>query len=369
MSNFFELAESEINCSEKEIAYNFSLLDFSFFNESSESEQNDGIITRICKAIDNIIKTLKDRISEFFANKSTTDALNSVEAASIKDPSIKQKKIKMTDYRKVDKLHDDTVKKLDKCNSSKEVGEVMDKYRKERRTALLFMGTTTVMIAVGFLTRKKYKEKIAALEKQADVQKKAIRGLKAGNRNLRAKSNDQRKENLKLKQENAILRENDPAKKVVMQTKYASENVQRANTKFNGTMEGVKKIASAKTEVLSNAAKDCLSEVKETAQNVAKSTGTVGKGIAVAKGVKNIGDVVVKTANGTNEKSSKNAKASQMREELTRMHSSISKAKDVMEKSKKGSPEYNRAKAYVSKYIPIYDKKKYAYSTFVGAKK
>lgn len=93
--NFFELANAEIDCASKDIAYNFSLLDLNIFNESGDDVgANDSIINRILTKITEIVETLKTKVSEFFAAKSTKDTIDSVNAAAEKDPSIKQKKSK-----------------------------------------------------------------------------------------------------------------------------------------------------------------------------------------------------------------------------------------------------------------------------------
>lgn len=261
------------------------------------------------------------------------------------------------------------MKKLDKCDSSNDVDAVMEKYRKERKRNLMYLATTTiadVMIVLGF---KKAREKISDLEKQAETQKKQIDRLKASNRNYAKKAYDKQKENRKLKQENDILKEKDPVKKAGMVVSDTGENISRSGVKFSGTVDGIKKIASAKTEVFSNAAKDCLNEVKDAAQNVNKATGKVSKGSAIVKGAANIAGVVKDTANGTAEEGVRNSKQQEMKKNLLKLRNSIGKARGVMKTAEKGSPEYKRAEAYVTKYMPIYDKKKYEYSTFTKSKK
>lgn len=363
MDRFFDIFEHEIDCSMKNIDYDFSLLNISVFMESVDDKKADGIFNRIIQQIDKIITTIKTKIQEFFQSKKTTEEIDAIEHASKNDSSIKNKKVKMRDYKKAETLNKETIAKIDKCQSEEELNQQMKKYRDQRNKIII--GSVFVTVTLGSciaILKKKSSDKINYLEDAAKQQKQEIHILKKKCEKYQSVAQAEHDKNRKLSQENNILKEKTPAKRADMKVKYAAQNMQIKKSKFSGTITGATKIAEAKTEVLGNAAKDCANEIKDAIVNVKEANNIVCKAQEISKAGKNISKNVSDTLNGSREKQIKNTNVTDMRDELKHMSEQIKKAKRVLQSADKSSTQYKKAQDYLQKAIPAFKKRQYSYS-------
>lgn len=364
MKDIFDIFECEVDCDMKQIEYDFSLLNFStFFEDGDTKDSTDGLIPRIISKIDHIITTIKTKLQEFFQSKKTKESIDEIEKASIKDNGILNTKVKMKDYKKINTLNEKTVKDLDNVTSEEDLKKQMEKYRSQRNK--LIIGSIAVTVTLSgciALLKKHQKDKIENLEKEADKQKSQLKELNAKCKKYQARVLSESEKNKKLTQENSILKEKTPAKRLDKRIGYTAANVQSNCEKFKGTMNGAQKIAAAKIEVLGNSAKDCMSEVREAMNNIQESKNVIQKAGSVVKATKNITNTGKEAINGTKSKVIMNSNADNMKKELQHMSEQIKKAKKALSDSDKDSERYKKAKSYLQKALPAFKQKQYEYS-------
>ena len=152
---------------------------YGIFEESGEK----GIIATFIESFSNIITAIVNKIRKLFGVGSKGDKAL---AAAESDPEAKKKKFTMKNYKKLKQVNDDTVKKLGKAKSDKEVDAIMKSHRKKRNAIIAGAAAVTVTIAsIALYARRRSKDTEGNLKKAkntviAEMEKKQKAAEKQG---------------------------------------------------------------------------------------------------------------------------------------------------------------------------------------------
>ena len=118
----------EMEVSDRYFEYEMSTIQLNTEVFTEDGDGKDGFFTKlkkaVCDFIDKIIKSIKGVFEKF----STSKACKNAENAMAVDPSIKNQKAKMTDWKKVHVLNKATRKKIEAAKSKEEVDKIMGSY-------------------------------------------------------------------------------------------------------------------------------------------------------------------------------------------------------------------------------------------------
>lgn len=133
----------------------------------TESEGSENFFTKLKDAvvnfINNIISTIKGIFQKFTSGKACAKA----EKALVEDPSLKNKKVKGTDWKKVHVLNKSTQKKIAAAKSKEEVDRIMKDYKAKRNKILAATAAITLTVGAAFLFLKKGQNKtVQAMEEE-----------------------------------------------------------------------------------------------------------------------------------------------------------------------------------------------------------
>lgn len=167
-----------------------------------KKNSKDSFLTKVKKLIDKAIQKVK----EFFSKKQTVENTKKLEEAVKKDPSLKNKKVKVKDYSKVQKLEEDTMKKLKSAKSDADADRIMEDYKKKRNKLIAGGAVATVSVGaiLGFMLHGKdkqikyleylysqnkemYEREIADYHKDAVKKTREIHELKKKNMSIESK--------------------------------------------------------------------------------------------------------------------------------------------------------------------------------------
>ena len=130
-----------------------------YYTESEEAVNNktESFFNKIITKIRQTIERVKQKIIEFFSAKETNDKISTVENAVKNDPKLANKKVKITDYEKLNTLNITVQADLSKTDDIDKIQEKMDRYRKQRNTILLNSSLVTISLgtALAFITKNK----------------------------------------------------------------------------------------------------------------------------------------------------------------------------------------------------------------------
>lgn len=145
-----ELIEREAEIGFMEASLIANMIDFNYMIETSE----DSIIDRFIDKMKQTIVKMKNKINDFITSATIKSKMEEIKDIFQKNPSLKNEKIKVKDYEKLDKLGQETLNELE---TTKDIEATMQKYRKQRNK--LMVGSTLVTISLStafiFVIKKK----------------------------------------------------------------------------------------------------------------------------------------------------------------------------------------------------------------------
>lgn len=135
--------------------YLFDSLSDSYISESNE-EQKEGLFKKIITAIKRAFEAAINKITEIFTGKKLDASMKKLDVMCQVDPSLKNRKITISNYKDLNKLSNDTLNKLKKANC--DVASTMEDYKKKRKSLLkkigAGVGAATIALGVGIFLKK-----------------------------------------------------------------------------------------------------------------------------------------------------------------------------------------------------------------------
>lgn len=283
MLNQFNNIERETEIGFMEASMIANMLDFNIIIEA----ENQSVVDKFINKMKETVENMKRKIQEFVTSAVIKSKLQQIKEIFQKNPSLKDEKIKVKDYEKLNKLSMDTAKELE---TTKDVNATMEKYRKQRNKILAGGAVTTMSLATAFVyIIKKKDEKIKDLEDLVNGLNKTI--SKQGKEidrlhDLNTKIKD---ENKKLNRKVDMLQARNAAAKAQTAAKHLKQDIQETSSNVKKNADSVTAKAKAIVEVTSDQSKDILGSVKEIAGTLLSGESTIKKATNVAKEVGNIG--------------------------------------------------------------------------------
>lgn len=121
---------------------------FEYFSEASGSAPKESVFKKIIDRAKKMIADFIEKVKSFFAKKKTKDTIDKADKAFKANPKLKNAKLKVTDYGKLDKLTRATISKIVK-NPDK-ADQIFEAYQKSKK---LILGST-IAIGAGALLLK-----------------------------------------------------------------------------------------------------------------------------------------------------------------------------------------------------------------------
>lgn len=149
----------EMEVSDRYFEYEMSTIQLNTEVFTEDGDGKDGFFTKLKKAVCDFIDKIIKSIQGVFEKFSTSKACKNAENAMAVDPSIKNQKAKMTDWKKVHVLNKATRKKIEAAKSKEEVDKIMRDYRAKRNKIIAATTAVTVTVGTVLLFLKKGKGK------------------------------------------------------------------------------------------------------------------------------------------------------------------------------------------------------------------
>ena len=127
------------------------------FLENSSPAVQESVFSKIVKKI----KELFRKAREWFANAFSNKKIEELEAKVEANPELKNKKIKVKDRTKLEKLNDETLSAIDSCNTEAEVDAVMQKHKSKKKKIIAAIAVTAITVAGAIVFLKKHKGKVS----------------------------------------------------------------------------------------------------------------------------------------------------------------------------------------------------------------
>lgn len=121
---------------------------FEYFSEASGSAPKESVFKKIIDRAKKMIADFIEKVKSFFAKKKTKDTIDKADKAFKDNPKLKNAKLKVVDYSKLDKLTEATISKIVK-NPDK-ADQIFETYQKSKK---LILGST-IAIGAGALLLK-----------------------------------------------------------------------------------------------------------------------------------------------------------------------------------------------------------------------
>lgn len=171
--------EKELEIKRLELKLMCDQLDSPFFMEKGDG----GVISNIFKKIRSILNSCKNAIINFFSSDKFKKRDEKIEDVMNKNPSLRNMKVKVKDYQKLDSLNNKTLREF---KSGSDPALVIEKYKKQRNAILTGSGIIlTAVAAIGFLKKRKDNRLIQNLiDTTVDWEKKAEEILKADGKKI-----------------------------------------------------------------------------------------------------------------------------------------------------------------------------------------
>ena len=206
---FLEDSTFEIMTLENDIIYEsihldilkYSIMEDVYIEQGESSSKFKTFVNNIIEKIKKFFINAKEAIINFFTKKAVNDKLDDIEQSIKENPELGKRKVKIPNYKELDKLYEKTISDLEHRVEDSE--KIMEKYKKERKRILIGAGLTTVSLAtaigivknIGKKTEERLNEKI-----KHDIDHSACKIYEAIERNLNYREESNQKwENLKHK--------------------------------------------------------------------------------------------------------------------------------------------------------------------------
>ena len=172
---FLEDSTFEIMTLENDILYEsihldilkYSIMEDVYIEQGESSSKFKTFVNNIIEKIKTFFSNAKKAIINFFTKKAVNDKLDDIEQSIKKNPELGKRKVKIPDYKELDKLYEKTISDLEHRVEDSE--KIMEKYKKERKRILIgAAGLTTISLAtaigivknIGKKTEEKLNKKI-----------------------------------------------------------------------------------------------------------------------------------------------------------------------------------------------------------------
>ena len=147
--------EGDIACEQCEMDTDAIIVN-NIFTEAVSDDKS--MLQKIIERIKKLVSDIKDKIQEFFSKKKTKDLIKNTEDAMKKDPKLKNVKIKVPNFDKLDKLFSKTksaiIKNPDKAD------EILEKHNNAQKILLTAVGVGAIGGAVSVGTAIAWFKKI-----------------------------------------------------------------------------------------------------------------------------------------------------------------------------------------------------------------
>ena len=322
-------------------SFNGLIFDNYFTESTNEASFFDKMIERAKK----IIEEVKNKVNELVTKVTVKQKLDSLKEAIKKNPVIGNKKIKMTDYDKLEQLNNAAAKELEKTN---DVENMMKKYRTQRNKLLAASAAITISLgaALVFITKRK-EQKNKNLDQSLSQSQKRISRLKAKYTNLKGENESLNSENDKLKNKIKMYRASTPAEKAKIAAQQTGNELKKKGEKFATGVDIIKNKAQAETEILSNTTKDLVNSVKDTLTVCGSEASALKKIGSVTKGTGEIIGAGARLISGETKNNVNVKNKEKLRSDIRSISSKIEKAKSILSDKSQSAETRQRAKKYI----------------------
>ena len=168
--NTFEIMELENDILYESIHLDIlksSIMEDIYIEQGESSSKFKTFVNNIIEKVKKFFINAKTAIINFFTKKAVNDKLDDIEKSIKENPELGKRKVKIPDYKELDKLYEKTISDLEHRVEDSE--KIMEKYKKERKRILIgAAGLTTVSLAtaigivknIGKKTEEKLNKKI-----------------------------------------------------------------------------------------------------------------------------------------------------------------------------------------------------------------
>ena len=160
--------------------YEYSKIDDYIVGEAGDSVMMEAgsigdFIESLIKKVKDLVKSVTDKIKGFLSTKKVSNEIDEMEKLVKENNNIRNEKIQITDYDKLNKLSKETKSKLKKAKSKDQVDSIMSGYRSKRKGILAAVAVTAITIggALAFL-KTNHNKKIDDLNKSVDQMEKDL---------------------------------------------------------------------------------------------------------------------------------------------------------------------------------------------------
>ena len=275
-----DLMEFNRNMTLMEDADYIAFIEGDYYEESGESKKQN-IFERAIKYVRDLIKKIKDKISEKFSDANVKKQQEKLKMEILSDPSNKNRKVKVRVNDKVYALDKKALGDLTKCKTKEEVEKYMSDYKKKREKLVAgSIVAVSAATAIGILGSKLHKT-----HKQLDgLQEEYERSIKT--------LSDNAKEISKLNNDNDELRGKLHTSEDLAKDK--DETIKKMNGVLSGMVNDASIIAStaARTAIFGDPKKKYSRYYSE---NIKRYAGNMDK--AHSASINDIHDIVVSDMN------------------------------------------------------------------------
>ena len=279
---FLEDSTFEIMTLENDILYEsihldilkYSIMEDVYIEQGESSSKFKTFVNNIIEKIKKFFINAKKAIINFFTKKAVNDKLDDIEQSIKENPELGKRKVKIPDYKELDKLYEKTISDLEHRVEDSE--KIMEKYKKDRKRILIgAAGLTTVSLAtaIGIVKNicKKTEEK---LNKKIGAEHKFIKEtLQEHDQALKYHDQAVKDYAQGLLTHNKILRAHHQALNTLLEEQCEdSKKLRDINTHIkaleterrNNDLELQEKILNLYASIMYDEASDSVKEVKDT---------------------------------------------------------------------------------------------------------
>lgn len=306
---------------------------------SSEKKMN-GIITRIRRAIQNVI----DRFRDLFADKKMKD----IEKAIKENPELANTKVQVENTDKLDELAEQVSKGLQKAKSKEDLEAQMKKYRSQRNKILATSAVVTITLSALLVKMKKNKdEKINKLKKKTDKLEEQCSEYSKKMTNASKKIQYLKKETKKARNDLEVAKQDSLKAKAQVKSRQVKESIGDSGKKFAESVDGAKAIISANAEIIKDSTHDVITEMESAAKAVARSKTKVQKVANTVSGVKKVTESVKNSSKSADQVYAN--KRAAIKKDAEKIKKSRERAKAVLKNPEATTEQKKKAKDYMDK--------------------
>lgn len=351
----------------------YDVLDFTyesalFLCEASAPVQ-ESFLTKLVNGVQKLYESIVSWIQNFFATKFTDQKAKEVNEHLEKNPSLKQKKIKVHDYDKMNKVRAEVAKGIAEAKTIDQVNAQMKKYRKQRNKIL--GATALITVVAGTVFYKLLSQKDAAIKdlqkSNQGLQRKVNKYRKIVNKQkaVAKKKIADRDEIIRKKDEEIdMLKANSTARRTKVRIKSAGFKYHKAvDDKIVDPISTASTVAAAKISANVETIKDGMNDIKNNTKEMEEAilnpkNGIVKKVGAVVSGItKNVQTVTTTARNAVSAReteknmSDKTLQLIEKAQKIRRSAAKVLKDKNANpDKRKKASEALKRANEILEQY-------------------